>query len=88
MRRFLMQKIAAMNGIHRNSVQNPHFMWGFFLVKKIQFYEFFLLFLIIFNVHFVNLLSVNVEMHKYTFLFMCKYPKCEKVKKCFAIALI
>ena len=20
-------------------------------------------------------------MHKYTFLFMCKYPKCEKSKK-------
>ena len=33
------------------------------------------------NVGFVNPLSVNVEMHKYTFLFMCKYPKCEKSKK-------
>lgn len=27
------------------------------------------------------MLSVNVEMHKYAFLFMCKYPKCEKSKK-------
>ena len=31
--------------------------------------------------HFVKNITVNVEMHKYTFLFMCKYPKCEKSKK-------
>lgn len=26
-------------------------------------------------------------MHKYIFLFMCKYPKCKKVKKMFCYSL-
>mgnify|MGYP006876970422 CR=1 FL=1 len=57
-------------------------MRGFFPCKKdTVLRNFFVVIDNFFNVYFVNLLLVNVEMHKYTFLFMCKYPKCEKSKK-------
>ena len=62
-------------------------MWGFFLQKDV--YNFFVVPDKFLTFTLSNLPSVNVEMHKYTFLFMCKYPKCAKKakKKCFVIVL-